>query len=119
MSNQSPPPRPPAGLPAGSFRRTPPGGSNANRIPVILGGNEKLIAEAVVAANTRGLAVMFSPTSDGGALGVHAWYGKNHWKDYCTTAEELEEVLEGLRAFQPSQPAPSPLKPANAAVRRS
>lgn len=119
MSNQSPPQRPPAGLPAGSFRRNPAGGSNPNRIPAILGGNEKLMAEAVVAANTRGLAVMFSPTSDGGALGVHAWYGKSHWKDYVTTAEEFEEVLEGLRAFQPAQISQAPAGPLKPLARRS
>jgi len=109
---------PPARTPAGSFRRTQPGDSGTDRIAAIWEGNEKLATEAVVAANCRGLAVMFSPTSDGGALGVHAWYGQRHFKDYVTTAEALEEVLTGLRGFEPAKPGPAPISPLKAPSRR-
>jgi hypothetical protein len=96
--------------PSSSFRRKTATADAVTQIAAIWAGNEKLGTEAVIEANLHGLAVMFSPTSDGGALGVHAWYGTRHWKDYCTTAEQLEDVLEGLRDFNPAQPAPSPLK---------
>jgi len=103
---------------AGSLRKKTTLPAGGTRIPAIWAGNEKLGTEALVAANVNGLAVMFSPTSDGGALGVHAWWGRTHFKDYVTTPEELEDVLEGLRDFKPSQPAPSPLRPSNGPVRR-
>jgi hypothetical protein len=80
-------------------------------MPDILAGNEKLVAEAVVTAVCNGLAVMFGPTRDGGALGVHAWYGASHWKDYVASPEELEDVLTGLRDFKPAQPGPAPISP--------
>lgn len=96
--------------PSGSFRKKTASLDGQNRIGAIWSGNEKLGTEAVVAANLHGLAVMFSPTADGGALGVHAWYGTRHWKDYCTNAEELEDVLEGLRDFSPAQPGVTPLR---------
>jgi hypothetical protein len=105
-SRQTGPPR----GPAQTFRRKTGGPPAVDRIAEIWSGNEKLGIEALVQANLSGLAVMFSPTSDGGALGVHAWYGTRHWKDYCTSPMELEDVLEGLRDFKPAQPAPTPLK---------
>lgn len=110
-------PAPPNG--AKSFRRPTSGPPPGDRMPIILGGNEKLMAEAVVSAVTHGLAVMFGPTRDGGALGVHAWYGENHWKDYCSSPDELEEVLTGLRDFRPAQPGPAPISPLKARISRS
>lgn len=104
---------------SGTFRRKSSVDPPAHRIGAIWSGNEKLVTEAVISANMVGLAVMFSPTSDGGALGVHAWYGTKHWKDYCTSSEELAEVLEGLRDFKPSQPAPTPLRTQNGRTTRS
>jgi len=101
--------------PSMSFKRKTATADVVDRIASIWSGNERLGTEAVIEANLHGLAVMFSPTSDGGALGGHAWYGTRHWKDYCTTAEELEDVLTGLRDFNPAQPAPSPLKSAKRA----
>ena len=104
---------------AGSFRKQTASIPAGDRMPIILEGNEKLVAEAVVSAVTHGLAVMFGPTRDGGALGVHAWYGERHWKDYCSSAEELQDVLEGLSAFKPAQPGPAPVSPLKTPVRRS
>ena len=105
--------------PTGTFRRQVPGKSNSSRLEDILAGSEKLLAEAFVAAITNGMAVMLSPTSDGGALGVHAWLARRHWKDYVTSSAELEEVLEGLRDFKPSPTAPDPLRALSGPVRRS
>lgn len=111
MSSERTPLSPPPRRETGSFRSQAAGSKPANRIDVIWAGNEKLATEATVNATMRGLAVMFSPTSDGGALAVHAWFGTRHWKDYCTSPEELQEVLEGLSAFKPAQPGPAPISP--------
>ena len=105
--------------PAGSFRTKGSAGAGVNRIATILEGNEKLIAEAACSAVLNGMAVMLSPTSDGGALGVHAWLARRHWKDYVTSSPELEEVLTGLRDFKPGQLGQDPLKLLNGPSRRS
>jgi hypothetical protein len=64
-------------------------------------------------ASQRGPSSSFrrkTATADAVTQIAAIWYGTRHWKDYCTTAEQLEDVLEGLRDFNPAQPAPSPLK---------
>jgi hypothetical protein len=104
---------------ASSFRKQAVSSPGGDRMAVILEGNEKLVAEAIVAAVGRGLAVMLGPTRDRGAIGVHAWYGDRHWKDYVANAEELAEVLEGLRDFKPAQPGPTPISPLKVANSRS
>lgn len=119
MNNWNPQHRPSPPSESASFRRSQPGVPAGDRMPSILEGSEKLVAEAVVAALTRGLAVMFGPTRDGGALGVHAWYGTRHWKDYVSSPDELAEVLEGLRDFKPAQPGPPPISPLKSRPARS
>jgi len=110
---------PPSLETAGSFRLKPGGLPASDRLSAILEGNEKLIAEAVVSAVSHGLAVMFGPTRDSGALGVHAWYGSRHWKDYVASPDELTEVLTGLRDFKPAQPGPAPISPLKSRPARS
>lgn len=117
MSNTRAPTSSPPPASSSSFRRRTAAATGTNRIVEIWAGNEKLGTEALIEANSQGLAVMFSPTSDRGALAVHAWYGTRHWKDYVTSPDELEDVLEGLRDFKPAQPGPAPNSPLKSRVR--
>jgi len=103
----------------GSFRKQQPGGDVKERMAHIVEGNEKLVAEAVANLVVQGLAVMLSPSRDGGALCVRTWYGSNTTKDYVTTPEELEELCTALGAFKVAQPGQGLSRAVNGALRRS
>lgn len=47
-----------------------------DRLPGILAGNEKLIAEAVTNVVLRGGGLLVHGTRDGGAVALHFFYGK-------------------------------------------
>jgi hypothetical protein len=55
------------------------------------------LLEAVALVTGAGCGIMFSPTSDGGALGVHVYSGTDRYRDYAPTREEFLAVLDSAR----------------------
>jgi hypothetical protein len=60
--------------------------------------NGKLVT-AIGLALTTGMGVMFSPTQDGGALGVHVYDGEKRDKRYVTSRNQFEALMEALRDY--------------------
>lgn len=62
----------------------------------ILTVESDLIARAVGLACASGMALMFSPTSSGTAVGVHLWLGSTTDKRYATSKESFQRLLEAV-----------------------
>jgi hypothetical protein len=69
---------------------------DSQSIGLILSVDSTTIAKAVGLACAAGMALMFSPTSSGGAVGVHLWHGSNHEKRYATSKEGFQRLLEAV-----------------------
>jgi hypothetical protein len=110
------PPRPPRG--GGVFSSTAEGGGDP-RIGAIMSVPNELIVQAIGMAASAGLAIMFSPTSDGGALGVHVWDGTERSKIYATTPEAFERVLRAVQDYAEAKMAGGPTGLPKNATRRS
>lgn len=67
------------------------------RLGAILSVDAAELASTIGLACVCGWAIMFSPTSDGGALGVHVWSGSSREKKYATSQAELESLLARVR----------------------
>jgi hypothetical protein len=56
--------------------------------------NPELLASAIATATEDGVALLFSKTSDGGALSIHVLAGTSTHKLYPATPLELSEALQ-------------------------
>lgn len=63
------------------------------RIGQILGIDAEELLKALGVVVCSGCAILFSPTSDGGAMSVTVYYGDERARDYAASAEELAHVL--------------------------
>ena len=66
------------------------------QIGMILSAPSDLIARAVGLACCAGMALMFSPVSQGTAVGVHLWHGSIKDKRYATSKEAFQRLLEAV-----------------------
>jgi hypothetical protein len=62
----------------------------------ILSVSSELIARAVGLSCSAGMALMFSPTSQGTAVGVHLWDGSTRDKRYATSQDGFVKLLEAV-----------------------
>ena len=89
---------------AGRGLRPPNGGSGLfssngdgdSRVGTIMSVPNDDLARSIGLAVVAGYAVMFSPTSDGGAVGIHVWRGSNRDRVYCTTVEAFADALSRI-----------------------
>jgi hypothetical protein len=65
----------------------------------ILGIPAQELMDALSVVCSSGCAIMFSPTSDGGALGVHLYVGTDRFRDYAPSAAELSAILAYVRDY--------------------
>jgi hypothetical protein len=99
------PPRPPAN--GGRGRLFSPQDDGA-RIGAIMSVTNEELVEAIGLACAAGIAIMFSPTSDGGALGVHIFVGPDRDKLYATTPEQFSRILASVRDISEAKLAGDP-----------
>lgn len=64
------------------------------RVGKIVAVEERLLADAIGRILVSGCAVLFSPTSDGGAVSLTVYFGDERARDYAASAEEFEASLE-------------------------
>jgi hypothetical protein len=67
------------------------------RIAQILGIPAQDLMDALAVACASGSAVLFSPTSDGGAVSVTLYMGDARSRDYASNAEEFAATLVAVR----------------------
>jgi hypothetical protein len=81
------------------------------RIGRILGIPAQDLMDALTLACFHGCALLFSPTSDGGAISVTVYTGDERHRDYAATAEDFANILLAIRdvceahAIRPTHPA--------------
>lgn len=63
----------------------------------IMGIEASDLFDAISLVISSGCAILFSPTSDGGALSVCVYVGDQKHKGYATSAEEFAELLLDVR----------------------
>lgn len=63
------------------------------RVARILGIPAEDLMKALAVACCNGCAVLFSPTSDGGAISVTVYLGDDRLRDYAASAEEFSACL--------------------------
>jgi hypothetical protein len=82
------------------------------RVGRILGIPAQELLDCIGLAICAGFGLMFSPTSDGGALGVHLYAGEGKLRQYATTAEELQAILRAVsdRAEAQMTTGPAPIR---------
>jgi len=81
---------------------------DGDRIGAIMSVSNEELASAIGLACAAGIAVMFSPTSDGGALGVHVWVGSERDKTYATSPEQFARILASVRDIAEARLAGAP-----------
>ena len=69
----------------------------SGRIPQILGIPAQELMDALALACASGCALLFSPTSDGGALSITLYMGDARSRDYASSAEEFASTLVAVR----------------------
>lgn len=69
----------------------------SGRIPQIMGIEASDLMNTLALACSSGCAVLFSPTSDGGALSVTLYMGDARSRDYASSAEEFAATLVAVR----------------------
>jgi hypothetical protein len=67
------------------------------RVGRIVGIDAKDLMDALGVVLCSGCAILFSPTSDGGAVSITVYYGDERGRDYATSAEEFAEALSLAR----------------------
>jgi hypothetical protein len=67
------------------------------RVGQILGIPAEDLMKALGAACCSGCAVLFSPTSDGGAISVTVYLGDDRLRDYAASAEEFAACLVAVQ----------------------
>lgn len=63
------------------------------RIGQIMGIKGDELLDALGRVVCSGCAVLFSPTSDGGAMSITVYYGDDRARDYVSSAEEFAAAL--------------------------
>jgi hypothetical protein len=91
--NAFPPRTPGRGVSGGLFAPR----DDVNRLGAIMSVPNDELARAIGQAVAAGMAIMLSPTSDGGCVGVHIWRGTQKDRRYCTSADELASVLRAVQ----------------------
>lgn len=89
------------------------------RVGKILGIEPKELMDALGVVLCSGCAILFSPTSDGGAVSITVYYGDDRGRDYVTSAEELAEALSLARDLAEAHALHSTLRPPNGSQRGS
>jgi hypothetical protein len=89
------------------------------RVGQIVGIPADQIALAVGRIVCSGCAVLFSPTSDGGAISITVYYGEERSRDYSTTAAEFAEALVLAGDLAESHAYSGPINGVKPAVRPS
>ena len=67
------------------------------RIGQIMGIPPAELMDALAVACASGSAVLFSPTSDGGAISVTLYQGTSRSRDYAASAEEFAATLVAVK----------------------
>lgn len=96
----------PLGTGASPFGDLPSSEAPVDRLPGILAGNEKQLAEAVVNMVLVGGGLLVHGTRDGGAIALHVFWGKTKQTRYAASPETLQAFLEALSQWAPAQPVP-------------
>jgi hypothetical protein len=63
------------------------------RVGVIVGVSPNELLDAVGRVLCSGCAILFSPTSDGGAVSITVYHGDDRSRDYASSAEEFATSL--------------------------
>ena len=71
-------------------------GEGSDRVAEIVGPHAAELGRTVSVAVAAGYAVMVSPTSDGGAVGLHIWLGQRKDQTYSNTPEAFASALQRL-----------------------
>lgn len=96
------------------------GGSDGeNRIGAILSVDPADFINSIGMALATGAGILLTPTSDGGALGVHIYAGTLRQKHYVASAGELTKWLEAVRDYAEAKLAGSPVVVPKSPLRRS
>jgi hypothetical protein len=111
VTNSTPRTPVPFGPGASPFGDDGPADTTGDRLPAILEGNEAQLAEAVVHMVVVGGGLLASGTRDGGAIGLHVFYGRNKWSKYAASPEALSALLEAISHWEPKTPVPVALRP--------
>jgi hypothetical protein len=88
-------PRPGRG---GNFKPLVQSGKTRSLFSLIAGSDGPLWLEAIATALDGGAALLFSPTSDGGAFSVTLLDGDERSRSYCATGDELTSCLQAVLA---------------------
>lgn len=83
----------------GAFERLVPDRRPSSSQLSLADGQAKNNWSHLVAAVDAGIAVAISATRDGGAISVTIWKGDKRYREYCTSAGELDVVFEALGAL--------------------
>jgi hypothetical protein len=100
------------------FGEDDPGDTRDSRLPGILAGAEKQLAEAAVHMLLVGGGVLFSGTKDGGAVAVHVFWGRSKWTRYAASPEALQALLDAISGWTPVSGSEIALVPRNGAQAR-
>jgi len=65
----------------------------APRVGEIVGIDPQVLIQALGQIVCSGCAVLFSPTSDGGAISITVYHGDERSRDYAASAEEFAQSL--------------------------
>lgn len=91
-------------IPSG-FKRPNMGEQNGN-VADWTTANPKLFLELVATAGSKGAALRFGYTRDGGAYSIGVYLGADYFTDYVRPSEDvdtyLETLLESFREWTPS-----------------
>lgn len=94
-------------------------GDTTPRVGRILGIPAQELVDTVGLACCAGFGLMFSPTADGGAIGVHLYAGDSKLREYAASPEELSAVLSAVRDRSEAHLAGGTTSKPNGAVRAS
>jgi hypothetical protein len=87
----------------GQFKPLVQTGKVRSLFSLVAGGDGPLWLEAIATALDGGAALLFSPTSDGGAFSVTLLDGDERSRSYCATGDEINACLQAvLSHFEPA-----------------
>jgi hypothetical protein len=101
----------------GSFKPLGKQRGDTPRVGKILGIEPQVLMDALAVACAAGCAVMFSPTSDGGALGVIVYAGEQRHRGWASDAEEFGALLSDVRDVSEAHMVGGPARKENGALK--